>query len=265
MRDQPDSRDFILNSEIETLIKNDLTEHYKKDYPNVNSYVDMLMDIGGFRERFQYFLSTISDGKDRRNENFLCSGFSAGGEMIAAREFQFTKIHGVEVDPFLVDIAKKRLDYLQDMFPILYDGDSLPYNDEMFGVIFSGHVIEHTRDPFLYIKECMRTLAVNGMFFLEFPHRYHRIELHTNLYSFEWLPRTLRNTIIKIISSRYSPLAESIKRRYESIVTTGLQQISLNDIRKMLKNTGYRWVLINSVEAAPGIIRCVIKKEPSLV
>ena len=126
--------------------------------------------------------------------------------------------------------------------------------------MISGHVIEHSQDTQLYIKECMRVLKDGGILFLEFPNRYHWKELHTGLFSFEWLPHKFRNAIIRLISSKYSPLNSSVKQRYESILSTGLQQISLTGIQRMLRKSRVGYELLNPILAAPGIIRCVIRK-----
>ena len=70
------------------------------------------------------------------------------------------------------------------MYPSHYEGTFLPYDDAQFFVVASGHVIEHTNDPFIYLSECMRVLRVGGYLSLEFPNRYHHTELHTGLPSF---------------------------------------------------------------------------------
>jgi hypothetical protein len=110
------------------------------------------------------------------------------------------------------------------------------------------------------LKECMRVIAPGGYLFLEYPTRYHYKELHTLLPSFEWLPRPLRNGILLALSSRISPLNQPSKERYRSIVKTKLKQISMWQIRYMLMKNGYRPIVLNSMKAAPGIIRCVMQK-----
>jgi ubiquinone/menaquinone biosynthesis C-methylase UbiE len=191
----------------------------------------------------------------------LVSGCGAGSEMITAKQFGVGQVYGVEVEQFWIDICKQRLRYIPDMHPTYYDGESLPYTDAEFKVIASGHVIEHTRSPERYLRECMRVLAPGGYISLEFPNRYHHTELHMHLHSFEWLPRPVRNTIVRGLASPLSPLKKDAKRRYRDIVITNLQQISVGGISRMLKRIGQPFTILDSVRPLPGVTRCVIRKD----
>jgi ubiquinone/menaquinone biosynthesis C-methylase UbiE len=252
---------LTLDPEIENEIRLLLTNHYEPVYrERTESYVNSLLTIVNYTCRFQYLQSIIGTDACRPETRIFISGFSVGSEMIAARQFGFGKIHGAEVDHFLLAVCQKRLSQFQDMYPVYYDGTTLPYENEQFDVLVSGHIVEHTRIPELYLKECMRVIAPGGYLFLEYPTRYHYKELHTLLPSFEWLPRPLRNGILLALSSRISPLNQPSKERYRSIVKTKLKQISMWQIRYMLMKNGYRPIVLNSMKAAPGIIRCVMQK-----
>ena len=150
---------------------------------------------------------------------------------------------------------------MTDIYPSHYDGRLLPYSDARFDMLLSGHVIEHTSDPKLYLHECMRVLATGGYLSLEFPHRYHHTELHTRLPSLEWLPRSMRDTALRVLSGCYSPLTAGVKERYARIVSTGLQQISMASVRNWLKSSGYPHTILDTTKAAPGITRCVVRKD----
>jgi ubiquinone/menaquinone biosynthesis C-methylase UbiE len=245
---------------VEKEVRSNLLQHYAQTVQNPANYVDMLLDASMYVDRFQYLHEVIGPNLFTESALLLCSGFSIGTEMIMARQFGFGLIHGVEVDPFLVEETQRRLSYLADMHPIYYDGDILPYTDDQFDVITSGHVIEHTRRPELYVSEMMRVLRKGGYISLEFPDRFHIIELHTRLFSFEWLPHRARNGMIHILASRFSPLPSSVKSRYHSIVSTNLQQISIGNVKKMLEGSRCPFVIVDLAKPAPGIIRCVIQK-----
>lgn len=248
-----------LDATIEAEVRRMLIEHYSPTYKErVENYVDMCLATEHFSERFLYLESIV--GKDVFNPHsaILISGFGMGSEMIMARQFGFGKVYGVEVEHILVDTTKIRLSQFSDMYPSLYDGNRLPYPDGQFMIVTSGHVIEHTSEPRIYLGEALRVLASGGYLYLEFPHRYYFMELHTQLPSLEWLPRPWRNFTLRALSSKISPLSEKVKLRYESIVTTNLQQISLGGVLKILDKSGYSVKLINKVKAGPGITRCVI-------
>jgi ubiquinone/menaquinone biosynthesis C-methylase UbiE len=254
---------LTLNPEIEKEIRLLLTHHYEPiHHERIESYVDSLLTVVDYASRFQYLQSVIGTDACRPETRIFISGFAVGSEMIAARQFGFGKIHGAEVDHFLLAVCQKRLSQFTDMYPVYYDGNNLPYESEQFDVLVSGHIVEHTRIPELYLKECMRVIVPGGYLFLEFPTRYHHKELHTLLPSFEWLPHPLRNGILLTLSSRISPLNQPSKERYRRIVTTKLKQISMWQIRYLLMKNGYRPIVLNCKKAAPGIIRCILQKKP---
>jgi ubiquinone/menaquinone biosynthesis C-methylase UbiE len=179
--------------------------------------------------------------------------------MLVAHEYGFEEVHGVEVDPFLAEIAQKRFRTLPCLRPICYDGSRMPYPNNHFSSIFSGHIIEHTQDPDFYLCECLRTLSPGGFMFLEFPTRYHHTELHTQLPSCEWMPRSLRNFVIRQLAGPLSPLRRDIKQRYASILGTDLKQVSLGGVKRMLKHHA-GGVIRNCVAPVPGVVRCIIQK-----
>jgi ubiquinone/menaquinone biosynthesis C-methylase UbiE len=250
-----------LDTKIEDEVRRMLTDYYMPGYQErVDGYVEMCLAIDNFTSRFDYVRSIIGEKYFNSQAMTLVSGFGAGSEMILARYFGLGKIYGVEVEQILVEATRKRLINYPLMYPVLYGGEVLPFESGVINIIFSGHVIEHTSHPALYLHELMRVLTPGGFLFIEFPNRYYYIEQHTNLPSLEWLPRPIRNYLIRMISSRYSPLSKKAKLRYDSIVSTNLQQISLSGIKKMLARTGYLTTIVNHTHATLGIIRCIIRR-----
>lgn len=58
-----------------------------------------------------------------------------------------------------------------------YEGETLPFSDRSFDVVYSNQVFEHVLDPFSSMKECARVLRLGGKFagavsFLEPYHAY---------------------------------------------------------------------------------------------
>ena len=239
-----------------------LLKRFAPDYKDrVNGYIKGLLAIDHYSGRIDYLGKIIGSKRFHSGIRVLVSGYGAGSEMIAARQAGLGEIHGVEVDPIWVEVTRKRLESMTDVYPSHYDGRLLPYSDARFDMLLSGHVIEHTSDPKLYLHECMRVLATGGYLSLEFPHRYHHTELHTRLPSLEWLPRSMRDTALRVLSGRYSPLTAGVKERYARIVSTGLQQISMASVRNWLKSSGYPHTILDTTKAAPGITRCVVRKD----
>jgi hypothetical protein len=127
--------------------------------------------------------------------------------------------------------------------------------------VTSGHIVEHTADPCLYLAECLRVLKPGGYLALEFPTRYHHTELHTQLPSAEWLPRPVRNGLLRLLVSRVSPISVKAKAGYTAIVGTNLQQISLGLVKRYLNRSGHAHSFVRVQKVAPGVIRAALRKE----
>src|SRR5262245_27016418 len=134
----------------------------------LDHYVSDLLMLDHYKERFDWAFETLGPSHKAQQYPILISGFSLGSEMIIARRCGFREVFGVEVDSFLVDTTKFRLSYLDNFFPMLYGGLDLPYEDCFFSLVASGHIIEHTVDPFRYLCECLRVLRPGGHLMLEF-------------------------------------------------------------------------------------------------
>jgi SAM-dependent methyltransferase len=190
----------------------------------------------------------------------LVSGCAAGSEMIIARRFGFQEILGTEVVQEYVEITNRRVVGQHGFCALMYDGHNLPFANDTFTSIVSGHIIEHTPSPYSYLKEHIRVLAPGGFMFLEFPNRYHRIELHTGLPSLEYLPAPLRSLGLRLLASRFSPLTPDRRRSYDAIRRT-LQPVSVWQISSYLMRMPFRSPRIaHHYSPAPGYTRMLITK-----
>lgn len=251
-----------LNLEVEKEITKTLKDYFegKNFWGDSNELVSNLMSVSNYLTPFESLLSVIPASLFSESSKILLSGMAVGSEMIAAKNYGFGEVYGVEVEPLYVEICQKRFTQLEKIYPSLYDGLHLPFADSTFDIIISGHIIEHTESPFEYLKENFRVLKTGGYLFLEYPTRYHHKELHTNLPSLEWLPKFLRYLIIKIVTSKLSPLAENVKNRYQMILKTSLKPISFWQIQTWLLQSNYHPRLIYQSKPYPGIVRCIFQK-----
>ena len=227
-----------------------------EEYRDLHVRELMALD-SGFLSRFKYIQSHLPAAALQR---LLISGCSAGSEMIVARQFGFQEIHGTEVAQQYIDICQKRLNQCSGFEAVYYDGSHLPYPDERFTCVISAHIIEHTPSPYEYLREHMRVLEPGGWMFLEFPNRYHWRELHTRLPSVEYLPKPLRNAVLRLLSSRMSPLGEKSRKRYEAVLTT-LSPVSIWQVRWYLRKMGLaKSRIAHHYSPAPGYTRMLIVK-----
>jgi SAM-dependent methyltransferase len=180
--------------------------------------------------------------------------------MIIARRYGFQEIFGTEVAPEYVQIASQRLLDQNGFQVFLYDGRNLPFANDAFTAIVSGHIIEHTPSPYEYLKEHIRVLAPGGFLFLEFPNRYYPIELHTGLPSLEHLPRPLRFLGLRCRASRLSRFSPDQRKLYRYILDT-LQPVSAWQIRMYLSLMSLpKSRVVHQYSPAAGFTRMLITK-----
>ena len=218
---------------------------------------ELLTLSGGFLDRFNFFMPHLdTQARDR----VLVSGCAVGSELVAARNHRFREAFGTEVTERYVRIASDRLAHVPGVRVDLYDGRHLPYPDNHFSTILSGHIIEHTGAPYRYFAEHMRVLRPGGFFFIEFPDRYHSIELHTGLPSYEYLPAPLRGIVLRYLASPLAGFDQQTRRRYEAVRST-LTPVSIWQIRLYLLLSGNgRSSIVAIQRPAPGFTRLLIRK-----
>ena len=226
---------------------------------NVEAHIQELLDLdSGIASRFEYCTPRMPAAARKK---LLVSGCACGSEMIIARRYGFREIHGTEVVSDLIRICQQRFEGSEGLFPVEYDGTTLPYPDESFSSIASGHIIEHTPDPEAYLQEHLRVLERDGWMFLEFPDRYHRYELHTGVRSVEFLPSPLRDIALRFLASRMSPASRDHRHHYQVIRTT-LKPISVRLIKRWISRApGLRARVMHSYSPAPGYARLLIKRD----
>ena len=222
----------------------------------IEHQVGHLFHDEAFVERLNYLFRHV----DASREHLLVSGAAIGTEVRVGHEFGFIRVTGAEYYQAYIDIMQRRFAGLPGIEAARYDGQAFPFPDESFSCAVSGHVIEHTPSPRTYLHEHMRVLKPGGYLFIEFPTRYHRIELHTGLPSLEWLPQTIRKPSLRFLRSQYSPLAPMTRQRYHEILET-LQPVSLPQIRWWLRSRGR---IVRFDKPGGGIVRAVIQKNGNL-
>jgi SAM-dependent methyltransferase len=248
------------SEKTESEVRSALMRHFQAlGYWNASESVALSMSLDGMRSRLDYVASRVPPEIFSETSRVLVSGMEVGGEMLVARERGAGCVHGIEVDPVYVDLCRRRFDGLEGLFPLLYEGKTLPFEPASFDLVLSGHIIEHTREPRGYLEELLRVLRPDGWLFLEFPTRFHWRELHTSLPSVEWLPSPARNGVLRFAGGRFSPFGESVKQKCRTILGTGLKQISAGGVRRWLAESRYPANVVDLHRPAPGIVRCLIR------
>lgn len=108
-----------------------------------------------------------------------CLEIGAGngtGMLLISRYTHCSRIIGIDVDPVMVDIARKRLRHpphwaadidTRDMSIEVADAARLPFSDETFQAAFGSFVFEHIPDWRKSISEIHRVLQPGGVYSFE--------------------------------------------------------------------------------------------------
>lgn len=163
------------------------------------------------------------------------SGF--GAFVISARRLGLEAV-GVEIAPFEVEYAKRRLEQeLPGLDPSsvyhLGDGHDIPFEDASFDAVTLWNVLEHVPDGFQLLREVARVLKQNGKVFLICPnYAAFRREAH---YLVPWLPLLPRR-----LATVYLRLCGRDPRFFE----TSIFYRTNWEIQRALKRLGMRVSLI---------------------
>ena len=222
---------------------------HSEEYSNFQ--IQSLFNGEAFQQRIAAFLEMATPKS--KGTRILVSGSSVGEELQALIDLGYGNLIGTEIEDIYVTLCQIRFSGRVEVVKVT--DEILPFESASLGAIFSAHIVEHTRDPRLYIQECLRCLEPGGVLYLEFPSRYNLIELHTRTISFEWLPLGIRNWLLKLLST-FPPL-QKYHPKLGSILGT-LQPISRGMIMRFAREAGYR-VHLEGRKRISGIERMTLR------
>jgi hypothetical protein len=106
-------------------------------------------------------------------------------------------------------------------------GETFPFKDDEFDILFCSAVIEHVGDydkQQLFLNECCR---ISKKVFLTTPNKWYPVDFHTYLPFAHWLPRTWHQKILRFLGMDFFSKTEN------------LNLLSKKDILKLIpKNCG---------------------------
>jgi len=103
--------------------------------------------------------------------------------------------------------------------------ENLPFEDKSFDIVISNHIIEHTPNQSLHLREINRVLRDKGECYLSMPNRLFPYEVHTKTIFIHYLTNKMFYGILKAIGKFSEPL----------YLLTGAKA------KVMLKSTGFTW------------------------
>jgi len=84
---------------------------------------------------------------------------------------------------------------------VVCDVQYLPFRDNIFDVVFCSHVIEHTENPLLSLKEVLRVTKADGVAEVCTPYRFSndaKSVQHKHYFNKKWFLKTLRHFHIRV-------------------------------------------------------------------
>ena len=182
--------------------------------------------------RFEVVTNLLKkDFSNLNNKKINCFFSGAGGGSEIYELGKFFNYHKVFVQEYDKDLIKNLKKIKINGNNIKVYGECIDYDAiKSINFFFSNHVIEHTRNPALYIINNFQMLNKEAYIFFGFPTRYQIIEPHTNVISFEYFPFPIRNLLLSISMT----LSKKKFELFQSARTT-LYPISINYILKIIK------------------------------
>ena len=174
---------------------------------------------------FKYVDQLVKNNKSIRILDYGCGG---GQLLTYLRILGYSNLTGVDVGD------EKKINQLNTMYGkigygtdtfFIYDGVSLPFDDNSFDVIISQQVLEHVHNVEKYFSESKRVLSSRGVILLEFPHRLVPFDTHTRMWFIHYLPSIIRDVV-------YDKYAKNKSQYYSNLLN--LQPIW--HYKRLLKN-----------------------------
>ena len=98
----------------------------------------------------------------------------------------------------IVDDRKVKTGYTQ----CIVQDETLPYDDGVFDVVVTNHVLEHVPDQEKHFSEIRRVLKDDGIVYLASPNKWWIYDPHYKLPFISWLPRPISGIYLMFVKRR---------------------------------------------------------------
>jgi len=177
--------------------------------------------------------------------DFGCGNGAQTLELAAAR----CRIVAVDIDPADLQVLRGAAGPAQGIFPVLYDGSSLPLPDRSIDAAVCFEVLEHVPDEGAALAEIRRVLKPGGDFVLTVPNKWWVFETHgaalpllpwNRVPLFSWLPGPLHRRFARARIYRKKDIVRLVTRHGFSVhavlyVTAPLDALGNSRLRDALR------------------------------
>jgi len=183
---------------------------HEKFYSNNKNYTNFLKNQNPsvFKKYVKAFIKY-----SKKNEYILDVGCGTGSVMSIVNRKGNRNIYGIEISKTSVKECKTR-----KLNCKIYNGKSIPFQDNYFHVVGSFNVLEHTDDPINFLNEQYRVLRNNGYIvvvcpnFLSTTNNYHRNTRGT-LKKIQNLYAIIRKTVSK--KFRFDKMETTLEKSFQ--------------------------------------------------
>jgi SAM-dependent methyltransferase len=206
--------------------------------PNVGqfNYEDM---VRGFPDKSHFYdlVELLLQFRSPVGATILSSGCGFAGSVFVWAEAGASHVWGIEVDREMARIGGVRMKEWPNAHVLVYDGDLLPFPDDVFDIIDSIHVVEHVRNLQIYVGELVRVLKPGGICYISCPNRLYYLETHAMLPFVHWLPKALGDRLGKVIAML--PFwSRSIRDRLRVLDTMTLRYVTSWTLQRQFSKRG---------------------------
>lgn len=173
----------------------DLLISYFRDVlgrPDWEKSVDVRMNDGlrAIFNRLKYFLSPAG-------KKILDVGCGHGDMLHEIEDFGLAKeIVGLEPDSDWGKCARARTDPRLTLV-ITGVGESMPFDDEYFDIVFCNQVVEHVQYLELFLADLLRVCKTGGKIYLTAPNYIVPFENHYKVWFLPWFPKKMSAWILR--------------------------------------------------------------------
>lgn len=128
----------------------------------------------------------------------LGAGF---GSVVLGCRARHIKCYGVEPEAFQLQVIRKRMDLVFEMDMVVSQGigEQLPFKDNIFDLITSFQVLEHTHHPGDVVREAFRVLRPGGALYLVVPNYHSFWEGHYGLPWMPWMTKAMAKVYVRAL------------------------------------------------------------------
>jgi SAM-dependent methyltransferase len=165
-------------------------------------------------------------------------------------------VQACDIDPSDISVLEEfiRKNHIENVFPILYDGHSLPIGNESVDAVVSFAVLEHVSDENAALAEIYRVLKKGGEFVISVPNKWWVFETHganlplvawNRVPFFSWLPPRIHQRFARARIYTRSGIRELLTSHGFELKTTSYMTAPMDVVRsaavqKLLRKLVFR-------------------------